>query len=174
MNFVNKMHALDYINETRAYLDYLEEHINNVSKAFDYLSEACNGLYWVSDDYCWHTLRYEIENHDLSKFSKEEFTQYRASFYPISDEEKKSSKDNMNLAWEHHKESNHHHHETVVTYIDLVHMIIDWTAMSFKFGGTAKEYYEKNHKKMNFSKDQIDNMYEIFNKIEEYESAKLT
>lgn len=47
MKFISKMQGQDYIDKTRLYLDYLEEHLNNVAKAFADLSDACEGMYWV-------------------------------------------------------------------------------------------------------------------------------
>ena len=140
--FIEEMEATEVINQTRAYLDYLEEHIDNVRKAFQEVSEACEGMPWVGDDLTWHTIRHEVAQHDLSKFSKEEFTQYRAKFYPTKGEQ--PNKDDFKLAWKHHVAHNVHHHEAAKTENDIVHMVVDWTAMGYKFGDTAEEYYFAN------------------------------
>ena len=169
MAFINKMKGTDYIEKIRAYLDYLEEHLENVRKAFCELSVTCDGMWWVGDDMSWHTLRAEVEHHDLSKFSKEEFVQYRDSFFPVSDDDKKNS--GMTEAWEHHKKENHHHHETVSHRLDVIHMIIDWTAMGYKFGDTAQQYYEANKDKISLTEDQIETMYEVFGRIKERAAA---
>lgn len=162
---INKgeMKADEYIQKTREYLDYLEEHIENVRRAFCELSEKCQGMFWVSDDYQWHTLRAEVMHHDLSKLSRHEFVQYRDSFYPVRNSDKINSR--MEDAWEHHKKKNPHHHETMRNFSDVVHMVIDWTAMGYKFGDTAQEYYEANKEKINLSKDHEKFMYEIFEKL---------
>ena len=156
----NQMKATEYIKATRDYLDYLEEHIENVRKAFCEVSDKCKGMWWVSDDYQWHTLRAEVIHHDLSKFSRQEFVQYRDSFYPVRNSDKVNSR--MEDAWEHHKRKNSHHHETVSYYMDIVHMVIDRTAMGYKFGDTAQEYYEANKNKISLSEDHKKCMYEIF------------
>lgn len=166
MAFINRMAGQDYIDQTRAYLDYLEEHLENVRLAFNEVSRACEGMTWVGDDYTWHTLRAEVEAHDLSKFSKEEFVQYRDSFYPASGKDKQNS--GMEEAWENHKARNHHHHETATTALDIVHMVIDWTAMGYKFGDTAQQYYEANKDKINLSEENKAFMHEMFDHIKAY------
>lgn len=167
-----------YINKTREYLDYLEEHFNNIRKAFQELSEACDGMVWVGDDCTWHTLRQEICHHDVSKFSAEEFVAYRDRFFPLhipSDQDN----DAFNKAWTHHYKSNEHHWEFINQLTDkttkeqpglveryLVHMLIDWTAMGYKFGGTAQEYYEQNKHKILLKPEQVDFIYTIFDRLD--------
>lgn len=165
MAFIDRMKGQDYIEKTRAYLDYLEEHLENVRKAFCDLSVICDGMWWVGDDLAWHTIRDEVEWHDISKFSKEEFVQYRDSFFPVNDKDKKNS--GMAEAWDHHKKENQHHHETVRHRLDVIHMVIDWTAMGYKFRDTAQEYYEANKGKIILTEDQIETMYEVFDRIRE-------
>ncbi len=175
--YINKgqMKADAYIKKTREYLDYLEEHIENVRKAFSEISDKCRDMFWVSDDYQWHTFRYEVTCHDLSKLSEHEFIQYRKAFYPVEGEffpvkdeffpVKDEPKYSMNEAWEHHKSKNTHHHETVKGYMDVVHMVIDWTAMGYKFGDTAQQYYEKNKDKISLSEEHEEFMYDIFSRL---------
>jgi len=161
MAFIDRMQVQDYIDATRQYLDYVEEHVQNVAKAFDELSLACDGKeWWVGDDFAWHTIRAEVERHDLSKLSKDEFVQYRDNFYPVTPEDKKNS--GFDEAWENHKASNPHHHETVGTYNDIVHMVIDWIAMSYKFGDNPREFYEKTKPAMNIKDEwhrEIENLF---------------
>lgn len=166
MAFINRMKGQDYIDNTRMYLDYLEDHLENVRKAFCELSKACDGMWWVGDDYAWHTLRQEVINHDLSKFSAEEFTQYRKNFFSVNSADKASSC--FDAAWENHKRENSHHHESVKNYLDIIHMIIDWTAMGYKFGDTAQEYYEEHKSSIHLSEEHINFMYEVFERISRY------
>ena len=151
------------IRKTREYLDYIEEHVENVRKAFIEFSEKCNGLHIIGDDYSWFTLKEEVLSHDISKMSCEEFVQYRESFYPVSDTEKAEA--NMGEAWNHHKESNSHHWESLSGYIDVAHMVIDWMAMGYKFGDTAQEYYENNKDRIEISDDNLKSMFEMFDKL---------
>ncbi len=169
--FIKRMKGQDYIDSTRKYLDYLEEHLNNVAKAFSELSEACNGKeYWVGDDFTWWTFKAEVEAHDLSKFSKEEFVQYRDNFFHVCDEDKESS--NFHVAWENHKDKNHHHHETAEHYIDIVHMVIDWIAMSYKFGDNPRDFYNKTKPSMNIDEKLHQYVDELFSHLEEYRAMR--
>lgn len=160
----------EYIKQTRAYCDYLEEHFNNIAKAFDEVAEACSDLLFFADNYDYHTLREQVKQHDLSKFSAEEFTQYREKFFPV-----KSTNlfyipfmlSDFAQAWEHHYTNNTHHWESATTELDVIHMIIDWTAMGYKFGGTAQLYYEANQHKIKLQPSLIEFMYTIFNKLKD-------
>jgi hypothetical protein len=164
MAFIEKEHmeGLKYVYKIRDHLDYLEEHLENVRKAFNELSKKCIGLWWVEDDVLWHNIRQQVCFHDLSKFSKEEFIEYQQAFFPVG------KKSQIGQAWEHHKENNHHHWETLKDNLDVVHMIIDWTAMGYKFGDTAQEYYENNIDRIEVTADQKKIMYEIFDKIADW------
>ena len=44
-------------------------------------------------------------------------------------------------------------------------MVIDWVAMGFEFGDTAKSYYESNKEKIVIPKWAEEFMYEIFDCI---------
>ena len=139
---ITEMGAYDYIKSSRDYLDYIEEHLVNVARAFSELSDACDGKeHWVGDDCSWHELLHEIKHHDLSKLSKQEFVQYRDNFFPTNEKDKENS--DFALAWENHKQENHHHHETASNYYDLVHMVVDWIAMSYKFKDDPYDFYLK-------------------------------
>lgn len=114
-------------------------------------------------------MKREVEKHDLSKFSSDEFVQYRQKFFPIQGELPKELVDvEFSEAWEHHKEHNPHHHETIRHFNDVVHMVIDWTAMSYKFGDTPREYYESNKSKIKLDEKYIAFMYELFDALDEY------
>lgn len=169
MAFIDRMAGQKYIENTRQYLDYLEEHLENVRLAFIELSNACDGMMWVGDDCSWHTLRQEVINHDLSKFTKHEFVQYRDQFFPVSEIDKEHS--DFDLAWENHKDENHHHHETAENYHDIIHMIVDWTAMGYKFGDTAQQYYEANKDQIKLADEHRDFMHEIFERLAAYRKA---
>lgn len=163
MAFIERMDGQAYIDQTREYLDYIEDHLNNVKRAFTELSKACDGMWWVGDDYSWHMLKRRVEMHDLSKLSKEELVQYRDSFYPVKETDKETS--GMDAAWENHKRMNTHHHESVEDLLDVVHMVIDWTAMGYKFGDTAQQYYEANQEKIKLLDEHKKFMYEIFERM---------
>lgn len=161
------MKASDYIESTQNYLDYLKEHIENVRRAFQELSEACDGKdFWVADDFAWHTIRGEVINHDLSKLTKNEFIQYRDFFYPVCESDKVNS--DFGNAWENHKSMNPHHHESIRNDFDIVHMVIDWTAMSYKFGGSPLAYFRKEKHKMNLTDDQFKYTEKLLGHLEDH------
>ncbi len=162
------MAGVQHIESIRKYLDYMEEHLFNIRRAFVELSDACESMPWVGDDYWWHTVRIEVEKHDLSKFSDEEFLPYVRAFFPIDGEEKTP----LGAAWEHHKEHNHHHWETVENTTDIIHMVIDWTAMGYKFGDTAEEYYKRNADRIILSQDHIEFMQKLFAALKQYRKGR--
>lgn len=165
MAFIDRMAGQDYIDKTREYLDYVEEHLENVRKAFCELSVICEGMAWVGDDCAWHTLRHDVMWHDVSKLSQAELVPYADKFYPTEHAPMEWHENGFDKAWDHHKRHNHHHHETADNYLDIVHMIIDWTAMGYKFGDTAQEYYERNKDRIKLKPEFINFMYEIFGRI---------
>ena len=157
------MAGVAHIEAIRSYLDYMEEHLFNVRRAFEELTDACNGKFaWVGDDYSWWSFREEVINHDISKFSHDEFIPYVRAFFPVEGEERQPLGD----AWEHHKEHNHHHWESVENYTDVVHMVIDWMAMGYKFNSTPREYYENNRERIKLDEDKLAFMHELFDAID--------
>ena len=100
-------------------------------------------------------LEKNIQQHDQSKYSSEEFNGYRKRFYPINDAEKFNSKAEFSKAWEHHKLHNPHHWESPQWYdshrkmaikamqpVYVYEMVCDWQAMSLKLGGNCLKYYQ--------------------------------
>lgn len=155
----------EYIKQTRAYCNYLEEHFNNIVKAFDEVNSKCKHLPFFVDDFNYHTLYMQVEYHDISKFSTKEFVPYRNKFFPVQLPSIEEGSQDFKLAWAHHYNSNTHHWESAITEIDVVHMIIDWTAMGYKFRDTAQSYYEANQHKIKLRPDLVPFMYTIFNAL---------
>lgn len=177
---IKEMEGIEYINQTTKYLNYLEEHLDNVRKAYNHIAEILfdkriqlGKIIGQDVEEFLFLLKEDVKNHDLSKFSDYEFVPYRVKFFPVSEE---TNQDDIQIdfksAWMNHKLENHHHWETAETKIDIVHMIIDWTAMGYKFGDTAQEYYEANKDRINLSKEHEEFMYDVFELIysEEEES----
>lgn len=165
------MNAFEYIQRTREYLDYLEEHITNVQRAFEEVRRKCYDMRFIYDDYCYWELKSAVRHHDLSKFSKEEFTQYREKFFPVEGE----TGEGFSSAWENHKKENTHHWEnwtqrdTFNPYeweINCTHMVIDWLAMGYKFNDTPRAFFEKNREKIHIPEHAIEFIYEIFERLE--------
>lgn len=177
------------LSKTREYLDYIERHYNNVQKAFkEFTRRTCHKRFCekyndfsfetkLYDGWQYEGLRIMIEEHDLSKLSKEEFIQYRDNFYPISEEVKQQNKNDFDMAWEHHKEENKHHWQSRVnlphnnscsgfynTYL-AIENAMDWIAMAYEFNETPlNKYYLNNKDKMQLSEHDkyiIETIYEI-------------
>lgn len=143
----------------REYVEYVNEHIGNVQKAWSEVKSKCR-TYMVyvmgPQEINFEYIEFNIKNHDFSKFSKEEFEPYRKNFYPVDDKEKEENKEDFDKAWIHHYMNNSHHwdywysvgREDEMPFRDVVEMVCDWQAMGYKFGNTAKDWYEKNKNKI--------------------------
>jgi hypothetical protein len=165
------MQLLEQINQTRKYLDYIEEHVLNVRSAWQEIQAKCKDMNIVYDDFYYKWIDEEVFRHDLSKLSEQEFVQYRKSFYPTDIE----SKYDMSEAWKHHKANNPHHWENwtkkdmsmpIEWAVHCTHMVIDWMAMGYKFGDTAQQYYEANKDKIELPDYAVDFIYEIFKRLD--------
>ena len=169
------MKILEEINKSREYLDYIEEHVLNVEMAWTEIKTKCSDMRFMWDDFYYFSIQDEIDHHDLSKMSEQEFVQYRKAFYP-TESEKIGDEYDITPAWDHHKAHNPHHWENWTTLkpgkhpnsweVHCVCMICDWMAMGYKFGDTAKAYYEKNKDKIDIPEAMVPFMYEIFDRIE--------
>lgn len=159
------------IEKTKEYIDYLHRHMSLVEKAWVEMKRKCKDMIFITDDYYYHTLNHEIQFHDYSKLSAEEFTQYRDYFFPV--EEHRRNSEVFDKAWEHHKINNLHHWESIFNKdcfpipweVNVAHMIVDWMAMAYYYGDTAQEYYEKNRETIKLPDYVIDFIYEIFKRI---------
>ena len=140
-----------------AYRKYIIEHVNNVQLAYDQYGATLCTLLGVNKT----ALASKIKDHDESKFSQDEFEQYRQYFFPNDGEEK--NKDLFTMGWLYHQNSNPHHPEFWmvrdgynVKPIDMpalyvAEMLLDWVAMGYKFNDTAYEYYQREGNKKPFS-----------------------
>ena len=140
----------ELIIKTRQYLDYLDEHINCVDKAFHIVIEKCKDLWFTEEPYL-SELKVQIMWHDASKMSGQEFIPYRKKFFTSQFD--KNIEEGFKWAWVHHKRNNYHHHETAETDLDVVHMVIDWLAMELAGKDSAEEYWRKNKRNMKLSKE---------------------
>lgn len=175
----HKMEGLKHTAKIREYCDYIDEHLINVSRAWEILQDACKDMNVIYDDHLFFTINSMIESHDLSKMSPEEFVQYQRNFYPFGEKDKSG----FDAAWEHHKAENPHHwenwtkKETVRFPNELachcVCMVCDWMAMGMKFNDTAQEYYEKNKDKIDLPDWAVTFLYEIFERIGKENAHKI-
>ena len=148
------------MNDTKqetAYKNYIIEHINNVQLAYDQYGSTLCTLLGVNKT----TLASKIKDHDESKFSQDEFEQYRQYFFPNDGEEK--NKYLFITGWLFHQNSNPHHPEFWMVRdgydvkpldmppLYICEMLLDWVAMGYKFNDTAYEYYQREGNKKPFS-----------------------
>lgn len=165
----------ELIEQTRAYLDYVQRHFINVNKAWDELNIKCKkkDFNWLTDDFIWNEINQNIKIHDMSKLSENEFTQYRQRFFPTPYEKNNNivTKETFDSAWQHHLGNNPHHWQNWTerdyanpnqSLIYFIENICDWMAMGYEFGDTAKDYYENNKSKIDLPEWAVKHMYEIF------------
>lgn len=154
------------LEKQKQYKDYINEHIRNVQKAWEEVQTKCK---YTLDELCGgysdviiKMVDDDINSHDKSKFSEEEFEPYRKNFYPISEEEQKQNEKDFDIAWKHHYMNNPHHwdywyhtdrmNDMHLTHI--IHMVCDWQAMGCKFGNNALQWYEENKKDIKLGVEQ--------------------
>lgn len=149
------------------YFKYVVEHKRNVWKAYKNISDFIikNDDYKTPESFklTKKSLRKRALIHDMSKFNPVEFVPYAKWFngpygvkYKGDSANHKRCKDNFERAWKHHYTKNYHHWnhwvvgKTVFSMpeIYILEMILDWQAMSYKFGGTPQEYYLSNYHKL--------------------------
>lgn len=137
------------------YKEYIEEHINNVNKAWSLMKKNKDIMKYIGKEagidvaFMIASLDNQIKAHDLSKFSVEEWEPYRMHHHSINDQEKIDSKADYEKAWEHHYTNNLHHwnwwaynnQKDKMTLNYVIEMCCDWIAMSMKFGGDAYHWY---------------------------------
>jgi len=126
---------------------------------------------------CWKEGLYiHAFSHDLSKFLPSEFFAYAEKFYGDDRNGDKVNRD-FAIAWLHHSHRNKHHWNYWVNsdrdalpmpekYVRC--MIMDWKAMSRKFGDTAEMFYLNNVNKMNLHSGtivEIENVLKITEKL---------
>lgn len=155
------------------YLDYVTEHYDNILKAWKTVQKKCFDMSFIVDENIFSQLNIEVTQHDLSKVSNFEFIPYVQQFYDDITSEKKQAE--YNSAWEHHKINNSHHWENwtknlgndVNWQINCVHMVVDWLAMSLKFGDTVKDYYERNKDRILIPEQCLGFLNEIIDRLNE-------
>ncbi|MDA3856436.1 MAG: DUF5662 family protein [Candidatus Woesearchaeota archaeon] len=140
-----------------AYEMYIAEHTSNIEKAFNDFTSQLNTSDTILKNFTgerYEKLEYNIDNHDNSKWDNEEFAPYRKNFFPVNPEEKETNE--FESAWNHHQKTNPHHWQywlmwskgetkaLEMSYIATLEMLLDWTAMAYKFKDTPSKYYDKN------------------------------
>lgn len=146
-----------FTHEEEQYSAYIGDHISKVEKSFDERGDIlCHVLKLSHEEIIDLTRR--VTHHDESKWSVEEFPQYRNYFYPAKGEVKDDAA--FAKAWEHHYTVNDHHPEHWVINnvpqdmptVAIAEMILDWEAMSRSFGGNPRIWYRDNSKNIALSR----------------------
>ena len=130
---------------SKKYEDYLSEHIDNVKTCMSFMLPNVPRI---------------ANDHDLSKFSEEEYSAYDKWFYGEKTDEAKREFD---LAWLHHIHNNPHHwnHWVLVEGKDnfklldmpdeyIYEMVADWGSFALKAGRGQEllDWYESHKDKM--------------------------
>ena len=159
------------------YNAYLDEHVSNVTKGFNWLHEHIPDI--IYDEYTGSVL---CNCHDNSKYSSIEYDAYDEYFYGNN----RSSKvvNDFNRAWLHHIHDNPHHWQHWVLVNDdpkkgsialemdrkyVIEMICDWWSFSWKTGNLYEifDWYEKHKDYMILHKNTRKLVEDILNKIRE-------
>lgn len=157
---------------------YLEQHISNVKKGFDWMKE--NIPEYVFDPY--GEIEAALIQHDQSKYGPEEYDAYDQYFY--GNNRSFSVVQNFNLAWLHHIHVNPHHWQHWVLINDdpkdgtvaldmpyevIVEMICDWWAFSWAKGDLTEifTWYEDHKERMILSDKTRKTVEKILDAIKE-------
>ena len=167
------------------YDEYIQEHKENVGKAFDWLSENIPEIF--DNDVFKGECEFQCKfAHDKSKYDAEEYDAYDKYFYGGN----KSFEvvENFNKAWLHHIHVNHHHWQHWILINDnpdegeiilempdlyIIEMICDWWSFSWKKGDLKEifNWYDKRKEHIKLSKNThkkvIDILYKIWTKLNE-------
>lgn len=154
------------------YNNYLREHINNVSNAYNWL---CTHFPEIQNKMLGHEDIFAV--HDQSKYDPEEYDAYDKYFY--GGNRSFDVVQDFNKAWLHHIHQNPHHWQHWILVHDdepeecidmpywyIIEMICDWWSFSFKTGNLYEifDWYEK-HKDMKLSDKTRKTVEKILNDI---------
>lgn len=165
------------------YSRYLDDHISNVVKGFDWIKEHTPELLEGTTT----NLETEIKNHDASKYDPIEYNAYDDYFYGHYGDKKPPEVEYFfDIAWNHHQKNNPHHWQYWVVlkdsgemvpldmdYESIIHMICDWWSFSWKSGNLYEifDWYKKNKANQTMSKQTKEiveqTLEHIKNKLEE-------
>ena len=150
------------------YTQYIIDHKANVLKAYLWLKEhEITNL----------SIEEQINAHDLSKYTEEEYDPYDNYFYGNKTEKVKREFD---YAWLHHIHQNPHHWQYWVLINDedgtkalempenyVIEMVSDWWAFSHKSGNLYEifDWYKKNKKRQILHENTRKLVEEILDKI---------
>ena len=174
----------EWIEKNKGYLAYIDNHISNIDEAYGILfkkpfteldaQELEIPLEQLKS--ARNRMKNDLDNHDISKYSDEEFEGYRAKYFMTTEEQNNYDNDLgcreavdklYEEAWKHHYLYNDHHPEhwkwvdkeengrykiretprseaLEMPLYAILHMLVDWQAMSIKFNNTVYEWYNSD------------------------------
>ena len=170
MELITGGHDTELSKREAEYYNAIGAHRNNVAKAYEMIVKDPKSKVVIEGipvyNYATASLEDAIKNHDMSKYSDEEFYAYRKWFYPTSHEKYLIDNDNdyklaleadFEEAWDHHKRNNDHHPEwwcydengNTIEPRDMpieaiLHMICDWQGCDMTYGGNLHDWWAKN------------------------------
>lgn len=133
----------DIYNQKEEYMNYIRDHKMRVNACY---RENLDIFYSIFPDVYKNPdivikLLINLDNHDNSKTSLEEFKPYADKFFPIKGENINNMDQEFNRAWLHHIHHNPHHPEHWILYdrmhtdildmtdIFIIEMICNWLAI---------------------------------------------
>ena len=152
------------------YNKYIIEHVENVKKAYNWL---------VEKEIVSNQLFTQMNLHDISKWSREEYNAYDNYFYSKRTEKVKTE---FNYAWLHHIHNNPHHWQHWVLVNDedgthalempreyVIEMICDWWAFSHKSGNLYEilDWYKSHKQNMILHENTKKLVEELLDRIKE-------
>ena len=169
--------AVNQDDEMRDQYDkYLDEHISNVKRGFDWLYTNLPELF---QEYDADHLGNIITNHDDSKYDTEEYYPYCEYFYGHNRNSSETLED-FDYAWLHHQHNNPHHWQhwllreddgnmkaLKMPYEYVIEMICDWWAFSWKKDNLYEifDWYKDNTKKHLFHEETKKQVEDILEKL---------
>ena len=160
-----------------AYNKYLERHVDNVAKAYEWLKKY---LPEVTEPINYEEMWIITHCHDDSKYDFCEYDAYDAYFY--GRERTPEVEEAFNRAWLHHIHNNGHHwqyhllvndepSEGIVVldmpYHNIIEMVCDWFSFSFSSGDLYEifNWYNKRKSYMKLSDKTRETVEDILGKI---------
>ena len=129
------------------YYKYLKIHEVRLKASFNDRIYALKNALLLSKEQC-EKLKERILKHDASRYTPEEWDDWRKSYFPINDKEKEEGEESEKKARDHHYKVNAHHPEhwkgKEMDKISIAEMIIDWEADSKADGGNPLKWWLYN------------------------------
>ena len=126
------------------YYKYLKIHEVRLKASFNDRIYALKNALLLSKEQC-EKLKERILKHDASRYTPEEWDDWRKSYFPINDKEKEEGEESEKKARYHHYKVNAHHPEhwkgKEMDKISIAEMIIDWEADSKADGGNPLKWW---------------------------------